>query len=214
MEKHRHSIISTLCVMAIVLPMAVACTEDDMDEVEEYPNWKETNEEYFESLSDSVIALIEADPDRTDWMRIKSWSKDEDEEGESTDYIIVNVIEAGDEDGGCPIYTDTVEVSYTGRLLPSVSYPSGYVFDRTFYGDYDPELSASTTLAIGDSYGTELIDGFATALQNMRCGDHWKVYIPYQLGYGSSGSSSVPGYSTLIFDTVLLDFWGAVLDIE
>lgn len=200
--------------MAIVLPMAVACTEDDMDEVEEYPNWKETNEEYFESLSDSVIALIEADPDRTDWMRIKSWSKDEDEEGESTDYIIVNVIEAGDEDGECPIYTDTVEVSYTGRLLPSVSYPSGYVFDRTFYGDYDPELSASTTLAIGDSYGTELIDGFATALQNMRCGDHWKVYIPYQLGYGSSGSSSVPGYSTLIFDTVLLDFWGAVLDIE
>lgn len=200
--------------MAMVLPMAVACTEDDMDEVEEYPNWKETNEEYFESLSDSVIALIEADPDRTDWMRIKSWSKDEDEEGESTDYIIVNVIEAGDEDGECPIYTDTVEVSYTGRLLPSVSYPSGYVFDRTFYGDYDPELSASTTLAIGDSYGTELIDGFATALQNMRCGDHWKVYIPYQLGYGSSGSSSVPGYSTLIFDTVLLDFWGAVLDIE
>lgn len=200
--------------MAIVLPMAVACTEDDMDEVEEYPNWKETNEEYFESLSDSVIALIEADPGRTDWMRIKSWSKDEDEEGESTDYIIVNVIEAGDEDGECPIYTDTVEVSYTGRLLPSVSYPSGYVFDRTFYGDYDPELSASTTLAIGDSYGTELIDGFATALQNMRCGDHWKVYIPYQLGYGSSGSSSVPGYSTLIFDTVLLDFWGAVLDID
>lgn len=200
--------------MAMVLPVAVACTEDDMDEVEEYPNWKETNEEYFESLSDSVIALIEADPDRTDWMRIKSWSKDEDEEGESTDYIIVNVIEAGDEDGECPIYTDTVEVSYTGRLLPSVSYPSGYVFDRTFYGDYDPELSASTTLAIGDSYGTELIDGFATALQNMRCGDHWKVYIPYQLGYGSSGSSSVPGYSTLIFDTVLLDFWGAVLDIE
>ena len=49
--------------------------------------------------------------------------------------------------------------------------------------------------------------GFATALLNMRRGDHYRVYIPYQLGYGSSDNSSIPGGSTLIFDLRLVDFW-------
>ena len=62
-------------------------------------------------------------------------------------------------------------------------------------------------MAIGNSSGNSLIDGFATALQQMRRGDRWMVYRPYQLGYGASGSGEIPGYSTLIFDLRLVDFW-------
>lgn len=191
----------------MMLPLAVACTEEDDEEPEFPDDWREINETYFANLSDSVIALLEADPDRTDWRRIKKWSLDPDSETDSVDYIIVEIIESGDESSGYPIFTDSVEVSYCGRLLPSLSYPSGYVFDRTYYGDYDAEISASTSLAVGNSSGTSLIDGFATALQYMCIGDHWVITIPYQLGYGKSGSSSIPGYSTLIFELVLHDFW-------
>ena len=41
---------------------------------------------------------------------------------------------------------------------------------------------------------------------SMHRGDHWTVYIPYQLGYGASASGMVPAYSTLIFDLRLVDF--------
>ena len=41
---------------------------------------------------------------------------------------------------------------------------------------------------------------------SMHRGDHWTVYIPHQLGYGTSASGTVPAYSTLIFDLRLVDF--------
>ena len=43
------------------------------------------------------------------------------------------------------------------------------------------------------------IDGFTTALLKMHPGDHWQVFIPYQLAYGESGNSSIQGYSMLRF---------------
>jgi FKBP-type peptidyl-prolyl cis-trans isomerase FklB len=54
-----------------------------------------------------------------------------------------------------------------------------------------------------------LIDGMVTALMKMHIGDRWKVYIPYQLGYGTttSSSTSIPGYSTLIFDLTLSSYY-------
>ena len=52
-----------------------------------------------------------------------------------------------------------------------------------------------------------VVDGFSTALLNMRRGDYYRVYIPYQLGYGTSASSSIPGGSTLIFEIRMVDFW-------
>ena len=52
-----------------------------------------------------------------------------------------------------------------------------------------------------------VVDGFSTALQHMRKGDKWRVYIPYELGYGTSDASTIPGYSTLIFDITMVDFW-------
>ncbi len=184
----------------------VACSEED-DTVEEYPDWRVRNETFFNNLTDSVLALLEDDTTRTDWKRIKSWSKSDSTEGSYGDYIIVNVVEESTVGGGSPLYTDTVSIHYTGKLLPSTSYPSGYVFDYSFYGDYDADLASPTEFAIGSSSGSSMIDGFATALQHMQRGDHWIVYIPYQLAYGTSGSSPIPGYSTLIFEIWLVDFW-------
>lgn len=187
-----------------------SCSEED-DTVEEFPNWQARNDAFFNSLTDSVLNLLELNPARTDWKRIKSWSKSDSIEGSNSDYIIVNVIEEGDAASATPLYTDTVTVHYLGRLLPSVSYPYGYVFDQSYYGNYYDDVSKPLQMAIGNSGGNMLVDGFATALQHMRRGDHWMVYIPYQLGYGSRSQTGVPAYSTLIFDLRLVDFWSPVV---
>lgn len=187
-----------------------SCSEED-DTVEEFPNWQARNDAFFNSLTDSVLNLLELNPARTDWKRIKSWSKSDSIEGSNSDYIIVKVIEEGDAASATPLYTDTVTVHYLGRLLPSVSYPYGFVFDQSYYGNYYDDVSKPLQMAIGNSGGNMLVDGFATALQHMRRGDHWMVYIPYQLGYGSQSQTGVPAYSTLIFDLRLVDFWSPVV---
>lgn len=193
--------ITTLAVMLLSLTVTmVSCSEED-NTVEEFANWQITNENFFNHLSDSVMALLDADPSRTDWKRLKTWSKSEQTTGANADYIIVHVEkEAGTT--GSPLYTDTATVSYVGRLLPSVSYPAGYVFDRTFYGEYNTETSAATSFAVSG-----VVDGFSTALLHMHRGDRWTVYIPYQLGYKNAASGSIPAYSTLIFEVVMTDFW-------
>ncbi len=50
----------------------------------------------------------------------------------------------------------------------------------------------------------EVIEGWQIALQRMHTGDHWMVYIPYTLGYGTRTSGPIPAYSTLIFEVQLL----------
>ncbi len=192
-------------LIAAALCMA-ACTEED-DEVEEYPDWQARNEAYFEELTATALADMEANPETTTWRRIKSWSKSDTIAGSNTDYILVEVVESGDADQPTPLYTDTVSVHYKGWLLPSTSYPEGYVFTQSYYGEFDPEVSYPQSIAIGNSSGDALVDGFATALQYMRRGDHWIVYIPHQLGYGSEAQTYIPAYSMLTFEIWFVDFW-------
>lgn len=189
-------------LMTTVLFFA-SCKEED-DAVEEYANWSSKNATFFTHLSDSVEGLLKAHPERTDWRRIKSWTKSDDTEGEPTDYIIVNVIAEGSEEEiaqGMPLFTDSVSVHYLGRLLPSHSYSEGLVFDQSYYGEFNEELCRPTSFVVN-----ELIPGFSTALMHMHRGDYWRIYIPQQLGYGSSATSSIPAYSTLIFDIRLKNF--------
>jgi FKBP-type peptidyl-prolyl cis-trans isomerase len=52
----------------------------------------------------------------------------------------------------------------------------------------------------------ELIAGWREALQNMREGDHWQLFVPSNLGYGPAGAAdgSIPPNQTLIFDIQLV----------
>ena len=99
-----------------------------------------------------------------------------------------------------PNFTDSVRVIYQGRLLPSKSYSQGYVFDGTVNGEYSVKTAYTSRQLVSN-----MIDGYSTALQHMTVGDHWRIYIPSELGYGVSGSTKIPGYSVLIFEVTLLD---------
>lgn len=183
-----------LAGLLLFLLFAVSCSESGEVEDEEFGNWQARNEAYFATLEDSLSRGGSA------WKKIKTFTKDEQTFSANTDYIYVKVLEQG-EGTTSPLYTDSVRVSYRGRLIPTVSYPQGSVFDETYEGSY----SRSTT-GVLDNQVSNFRDGFATALQHMHVGDYWRVYIPYQLGYGASDYLSVPAYSVMIFDVSLIDF--------
>lgn len=193
-----------MATLAAVLTAMPSCSESD-DEEEEFADWQATNEQYFNSLYSSAKSGANSGSDA--WKVITCWSIEDSVATDAADHIVAEVIEKGT-GSGCPMYSDSVKVHYEGRLLPSKSYSSGYVFDKSYYNEYNPDTSLPVAMAVSG-----VVDGFATALQNMHIGDRWRVYIPYQLGYGTSGSSSIPAYSTLIFDITLVAYYRAGVDV-
>ena len=184
-----------LLALLLTSGAVVSCSETDEDAtVGEFADWQARNDAYFYTLEDSLASnpLV--------WKKLITYSKAATATNPNTDYIYVKVLEQG-EGTTSPLYTDSVRVSYRGRLIPTVSYPQGSVFDETYEGSY----SRSTT-GVLDNQVSNFRDGFATALQHMHVGDYWRVYIPYQLGYGASDYLSVPAYSVMIFDVSLIDF--------
>ena len=184
------------CLSSFILLLG-SCSESD-NTVEEFPDWQNTNATYWDKLySETQTKVNNGD---TSWKIIKSYSIEDSLTSPNTDYIIVNVLTAGT-GSGCPIYSDSVRVRYTGQLLPSTSYSDGYTFDTT------NKNGASNAIAgVADFSVSGLTNGFATALQHMHIGDEWEVYIPWTLAYGESGSGSIPGYSVLKFKIQLIAY--------
>lgn len=179
-----------------------SCSEED-DTVEEYANWQSKNEAYFEEQYQSHLAASSAT-----CFVLKSYSKGDTiqlSDLPHTDCILVDVLPSdftveGDKTT-TPIYTDEVAIHYNGRLLPSLSYVSGYQFDSSYSGTFTEDIAEPSVMLVNG-----VIKGFSTALQHMRRGDHWRITIPHQLGYGTSEYNGVPGYSTLIFEIRMVDF--------
>lgn len=91
-------------------------------------------------------------------------------------------------EGKSPLPSDRVEVHYTGKLI------DGTVFD------------SSVDRGVPATFGvTQVIPGWVEALQLMKEGAKWRLFIPSQLAYGPQGAGPTIGpNSTLIFDVELL----------
>jgi len=91
--------------------------------------------------------------------------------------------------GKTPGPTDSVTVNYTGRLI------DGTVFDSSY------QRGKPTTVQLD-----RVIKGWSEALQMMKEGAKWELYIPPDLGYGTRRAGPlVPPNSVLIFDVELLE---------
>lgn len=91
--------------------------------------------------------------------------------------------------GVSPGPSSTVKVHYEGRLI------SEEVFDSSYQRGQPIEF------AVGG-----VIPGWTEALQLMKTGAKWQLYIPYHIAYGERGSPpSIGPYETLIFDVELLE---------
>ena len=173
-----------------------SCEETD-GAVDPYFNWEERNQLYI----DSIAKVAKANPSQ--WKVIhtyKSVPPINELNPDVNDYVYCKVLEEGT--GSVkPIFTDSVTAHYRGKLIPLYNGAT-YVFDQSYRGDLNPEIAVPVGFAVDG-----VISGWTTALQEMREGDRWEVYIPYTLGYDTSGSGSIPGYSTLIFDMQLVKLY-------
>lgn len=179
-------------LMAGLALLALTACSEKSDAVDEYGDWKNKNEKYFES------AYNANDYDSA----IKKYSYGTAVTPTSTDFILVDELEQGDESLPTPYLTDSVRIHYVGHLIPSPSYPEGYQFDQSYLEPFTEVTAVPSKFAVN-----AVVPGFTTALLNMHPGDYWRVTIPYQLGYGATASGSVPAYSTLIFEINLVEFW-------
>ena len=110
----------------------------------------------------------------------------EEELFEISQGVLVKIIESGNGDR-TPRANNVVTVHYKGSLI------NGRVFDNSWERGYPEAFRLS-----------DLIVGWQIALTQMHVGDHWMIYIPYELGYGTRASGPIPAYSTLIFEVKLV----------
>nr|WP_235293612.1 FKBP-type peptidyl-prolyl cis-trans isomerase [Portibacter lacus] len=96
------------------------------------------------------------------------------------------VMQSGD--GATPGPTDKVKVHYHGSLI------DGTVFDSSV--DRGEPISFPVN---------GVIAGWTEALQLMKVGDKWKIFIPYNLAYGERGAGAqIPPFAALVFEVELL----------
>lgn len=200
--KHILYIFAVICSLAVF----VGCEETD-DTVNEFDNWAPRNETFMRdtlALANRQVQAAkrqwgDAWEEHCDWRVYPSYCVTTGGKTTWEDSIAVRVVEHG-KGNGCPLYTDSVRVTYAGRLIPSVSYPAGYLFDRSGMSNKIEEIMDSR-FAVSTSFKvSNLVEGFTTALMHMHNGDYWRVFIPSNMGYGTGGSDKIPGSSTLVFD--------------
>jgi FKBP-type peptidyl-prolyl cis-trans isomerase len=89
--------------------------------------------------------------------------------------------------GKTPKATDEVTVNYRGTLTDGTEFDSSY--------------SRGTPLTIKVD---GVIRGWSEALQLMKEGSRWQLFIPPDLAYGERGMSRIPPNSALIFEVELI----------
>ncbi|ARS35242.1 FKBP-type peptidyl-prolyl cis-trans isomerase [Pontibacter actiniarum] len=90
--------------------------------------------------------------------------------------------------GKSPSANDTVTTHYHGTLIDGTTFDSSY------------ERGQPATFPVNG-----VIAGWTEALQKMKEGAKWRLFVPANLAYGAQGAGDVIGpNSTLIFDVELL----------
>jgi FKBP-type peptidyl-prolyl cis-trans isomerase FklB len=90
--------------------------------------------------------------------------------------------------GMSPALTDNVVTHYVGSFI------DGKVFDSSVERGRPAEFPVNG-----------VIKGWTEALQLMKEGDKWQLYVPPELGYGEKGTGPIPGNTVLVFEVELIE---------
>ncbi|MGI8841355.1 MAG: FKBP-type peptidyl-prolyl cis-trans isomerase [Caulobacteraceae bacterium] len=98
------------------------------------------------------------------------------------------ILRSGPPEGLRPKPADEVKVNYEGKLL------DGQVFDSSY------ARGTPAVMTVRD-----VVPGWTQALELMRPGDEWLLYVPPSLGYGDKGAGPIPPGAVLVFKLELID---------
>jgi FKBP-type peptidyl-prolyl cis-trans isomerase FklB len=90
--------------------------------------------------------------------------------------------------GAQPKASDTVTVNYRGTLIDGTEFDSSY------------KRGQPASFPVGG-----VIKGWTEALQLMKVGSKYQLFIPANLAYGEQARPGIPGNSLLIFEVELMD---------
>lgn len=136
------------------------------------------------------------------YMRAAADAKSEKVRAEGKNFLDANKVKAGivttasglqyqkiaQGAGKTPTANDNVTVHYTGKLI------DGTTFDSSV------ERGQPATFGV-----SQVIRGWTEALQLMKEGDKFMLFIPSDLGYGERGAGAqIPPHATLIFEVELI----------
>ena len=178
-----HKVLGSWLMVSFIMSLAVVgCKE--VKEEDEYDNWKERNQLFVDSIGNLASGKIVVTADDADAMQLGTYYAIETNASTNyqSQYIYVKKLLANTI-GERAYYTDKASVFYYGTLI------NGSRFDGNFTGfscidksaldgndNLPTEFNSPTEFAVNGS----IISGWKTALQYMREGERWMVYIPYQ----------------------------------
>lgn len=129
--------------------------------------------------------------DANAWQKLVPWNSAAPnvvKTGTGLEYI---VLASGPADGQLPSARSEATIHYEGHLNADNSK-----FDSSF------DRNAPATFPV-----SAVVPGFSEALQLMKPGDNWLVYIPSALGYGARGSrGAVPPNADIVFEIEMKSF--------
>lgn len=169
----------------ILLSFVFVSCGDDEDKID-YA-WKSLNESAFDAVSRDQS-----------YNELKSASRNgsvywKESNVLTNDTLVSKSISLRTTPSGTPEYTDSVSVRYEGWYYQTDG--TVYTFDTT-EKDYNKTPRAFAV--------KNVVDGWSTALQDMVEGEEREIVIPWKLGYGSGGSTSIPAYTTIYFRVKLV----------
>lgn len=175
-----------LLFAALSVALGFSCNSDDTNYWTDYKEWREENLKYIEDKAAEKDA--QGKPVYTKLVPV-SWN--------SQGYILIRYYNDTllTQNNLKPLLTSTVDVKYRGHDI------DGVAFDSSF-------LNTSPADSVFRTKPVNVVEGWTIALMNMHIGDSCEVIIPYQQGYGATGSSSIKPYTTLIFDMKLVGIPG------
>ncbi|MGI6793031.1 FKBP-type peptidyl-prolyl cis-trans isomerase [Bacteroides sp. KG68] len=207
---------SLLFLPFVLLLAGVFVSCEESEEAGKYDNWQKRNQAFADSIKaltgDNYVVTAEA----ADAMELGKLYAIQTTASttEGAQYVYCKKL-VKNETGERPLYTgyhSKVNAFYYGTLINGDKFGGNFIG----YGAQDRAIPIPPVKAPAefDAYKTFEVSkdlaGKAAALQFMRMGERWILYIPWQSAYGTSASTeesiTIPAYSVLTFDVQLDSF--------
>lgn len=107
-----------------------------------------------------------------------------------------------------PAAGTSVNINYAGYFENGEMFDTSYEAVAKAYGKFDHRRADSNGYQpFPFEYGkkTGLIPGFIEGLEQMKLGDKFLLFIPYNLGYGEQGGGPIPAKTNLVFEVEMLE---------
>ncbi len=196
---------SLLFLPFLLLLVGAFISCEEVEEAGKYDNWRERGEAFVDSIKRLTGENYVATAEQADAMELgKLYAiQTTASTSEGAQYVYCKKL-VKNETGERPLYTgyhSKVNAYYYG------TYVNGEEFDGCFDGysaiDRDIPIPPVKEPTVFDSFVdfevSGVVAGWAAALQLMRMGERWMLYIPYQSGYGINdytapySTNTIPG---------------------